>query len=118
MLQLYQGYTHGDSYLLAKEPHEASLLRHIASQHSKYRPDWPQLHAWVAAEVSATLRRLEGAGFRLTRRLELEDLVLAAGEWKLHSPDMLGTGEGERVSSEEALASLGEQINRSIALLK
>ena len=64
------------------------------------------------------MNKLEQAGMRLTRRIELEDLVLAAGEWKLHSPDMLEVEPQECMAVCEALKSLREQIIRSISLLK
>ena len=41
-------------------------------------------------------------GIGLKRRIELEDVVYTGGEWKLHSADMLTTGD-VGIGREEAI---------------
>ena len=116
VLKLYQIYTHCDSYLLAKEPHELSLMRHIASQHSK-QPQWGQIIQQVSQEIRDILIRMKDKGIGLKRRIELEDVVYGGGEWKLHSADMFTTGEAE-MGTQEAIQNLTQQISSSISLLQ
>lgn len=87
--RLYQLYTHGEIYVLVKEPHECSFEEYVEKYHSDFAlPSWEFILQAIEEMLRRTLARLASQRLFLSRFIGPEDIVCSFGEWRLHSPDM------------------------------
>lgn len=119
--KLYQLYTHGEIYVLVKEPHECSFEEFMKKYHSDFTlVSWEYIVQAIEEALRKTITALSAKGIFLTRFISSEDITCTMGEWRLHSPDMFSAAEGENtaIPAEQAMTYLREEIIGSIKARK
>lgn len=110
--RLYQLYTHGEIYVLVKEPHELTFDDFLEKYHADFTlVSWEFIVQAVEQALRRSIAALAAHRLFLARFIASEDLVCTMGEWRLHSPDMFSGGEGEEtaIPVEQAMSYLREE---------
>jgi hypothetical protein len=111
--KLYQLYTHGEIYLLVKEPHELTFEEFLQKYHLDFTlASWQFIGQAIEDCLRKTVAAMAGKGLFLIRFIGSEDVVCTMGEWRLHSPDMFSGVEGEEtaIPVEQAMSYFREEL--------
>lgn len=114
--RLYQMYTHGNIFVLVKEPYEMTLLDFIGRHAKEYvLISWEFIIKSIEETLTKTIQTLKRKYLHLVRMISTEDIVYAFGEWKLHSPEMFNQETSNQVEVSQVLELLREEIMGRIA---
>jgi hypothetical protein len=91
-------YTHGNIFVMVKEPYELTLQDFI-DRHAKdfVIISWEFIIKNIEETLLKTIGIMKKRKMQLSRLVSAEDIVKVFGEWKLHTPALFTISEDEYV---------------------